>query len=208
MPIILLPMNLLYRLLKDRTRDGIRRNALAIGSTVFTVLNYLVFQAVAPQGFLQILLALIVSALSLTLIVSSFQRLLLVIWANPILGRWIYESSSSNWGIADLAFKGSELTYSVQLYKSKEDTVSALREEAGFASKCFATVSSSAVSYENGTVELIYRISQTDVSYNTRGGMLTLRPLASGAMKGYWKSDIQGTEPTRGVLDMYRPEGS
>jgi hypothetical protein len=196
---------LLHLLLRERARDGERKAALAVGSTLFTAVNYLVLRAVTPVGLVQIVISLVVSAFSLALIVGVSQRVFIRAWAMPILGRWVYESSSGNWGVADLLLKGTELTYSVQLYETGDDALAAVRGERGFAAKCMATVSSAGVFYDAGTVELIYKIEQVDERYAPRSGRLTLRPLGAGAMKGYWKSDLRGADPATGVLNMYRP---
>ncbi|HEX6682291.1 MAG TPA: hypothetical protein VF062_05825 [Candidatus Limnocylindrales bacterium] len=199
-------MSLLHTILRDRNIDGIRQASLAIGAVIFSGLNIAVLGVLEPRGLWQIVPAVIISALSLAVLVRGIQRLLLVSWARPVLGQWVYISSSGNWGLADIGIRGGEFTYSVQLYRTEQDTMAAVRQEPGFVSRCFATVTSAGVTYEKGQVELVYKISNAEEGYAPRSGMLTLSPLSPTAMKGYWKSDIMGEEASRGVLNMWRPE--
>lgn len=199
-------MRYFHPLLRDRNIDGVRQASLGVAAVVFSVLNIVVLQDLALAGAAAKLLAVLVSALSLALIVGIVQRLFLLIWAHPVLGRWVYESSSGNWGLARIDLRGGELTYSVQLYRTEADVRAAVRGEPGFAARCFATVSSSGVTYEKGQLELIYNVDRSHEDYATRSGMLTLAPLDRSAMKGYWRSDILGAEPSRGTLDLHRPD--
>ncbi|MCI4062563.1 hypothetical protein MRQ36_08295 [Micromonospora sp. R77] len=198
-------MRYLHPLLRDRNIDGVRQAALATAAVVFSVLNVVLLQAIPLDDGESKLLAVLLSAFSLALIGGVVQRMFLSIWAHPVLGQWVYESSSGNWGLARIDLRGGELTYAVQLYRTEEDALAAVRGEPGFVSRCFATVSSVGVTYEKGQVELIYKVDRSHEDYATRSGMLTLTPLSRWAMKGYWKSDILGAEPSRGVLDLYRP---
>ncbi|MET8118770.1 hypothetical protein [Micromonospora sp. NPDC005189] len=199
-------MRYLHPLLRDRNIDGVRQASLATAAVIFSVLNVVVLQNTDLRDVRTKAAAVLLSALSLAIIGSIVQRLFLLIWAQPVLGQWIYESSSGNWGLAHIGLRGGELTYSVQLYRTERDALAAVRGEPGFVSRCFATVSSVGVTYEKGDVELIYKINQSHEDYAARNGMLTLSPLSEWAMKGYWKSDILGTEASRGILDMYRPK--
>ncbi|GAB3143388.1 hypothetical protein GCM10027290_19600 [Micromonospora sonneratiae] len=199
-------MRFLHPLLRDRNIDGVRQASFAVAAIIFSTLNVVALKQADLRGFLPVAVAVVVSALSLALVVSLVQRLFLYIWAYPILGQWVYESSSGNWGLATLELRGGELNYSVQLYHTEADAMAAVRNEPGFVSRCFATVSSVGVTYDRGQVELIYKVGHSHGDYETRNGMLTLTPLSPGEMKGYWKSDILGDEPTRGTLDLYRPK--
>ncbi|MBB5871681.1 hypothetical protein F4553_005060 [Allocatelliglobosispora scoriae] len=202
-------MGFLHALLRDRNIDGVRQMALAGGAVLFSVLNSVTLAFVRPSGLGQTAVAAIVSAFSLAVIVRTLQLILLRWWAHPILGEWVYESSSGNWGLARLDIRGGDLRYTVQLYRTQADTLAAVRQEPGFVAKCFATVTSVGATYLDGQVELVYKIgTTTQEGYAPRSGMLTLSPLSYSAMKGYWRSDIQGSEPSRGVLDMYRPNTS
>ncbi|MCX4389609.1 hypothetical protein OG777_22135 [Micromonospora peucetia] len=198
-------MRYLHPLLRDRNIDGVRQASLATAAVIFGVLNVIVLQNADLRDVQTKAATVLLSALSLAVLAGLVQRLFLMIWAQPVLGEWIYRSSSGNWGLARIDLRGGELSYSVQLYRTEQDAQAAVRGEPGFVTRCFATVSSVGVTYEKGQVELIYKISDAHEDYATRSGMLTLRPLRAGAMKGYWKSDILGAESSRGVLDMYRP---
>lgn len=199
-------MRYLHPLLRDRNIDGVRQASLATAAVIFSVLNIAVLQRADLPDLRSKGTAVLLSALSLALIGGVVQRLFLLIWAWPVLGQWVYESSSGNWGLARIDLRGGELTYSVQLYRTEADTLAAVRGEPGFVARCFATVSSVGVTYDKGQVELIYKVSGSHEDYQPRSGMLTLTPLSEWAMKGYWKSDILGAEPSRGVLDLYRPK--
>ncbi|MGK5677341.1 hypothetical protein ACSNOB_31520 [Micromonospora sp. URMC 106] len=199
-------MRYLHPLLRDRNIDGVRQASLATAAVIFSVLNVAVLQQAELRDSGAKVLAVLVSALSLALVGGVVQRLFLLIWAHPVLGQWIYESSSGTWGVADIGLRGGELTYSVQLYRTEEDALAAVRREPGFVARCFATVSSVGVTYDKGQLELIYKIGDAHEDYSPRSGMLTLTPLGEREMKGYWKSDILGAEASRGVLDMYRPK--
>jgi hypothetical protein len=198
-------VSVLHLLLRDRDIDGVRQAALAIGAVIFSALNVTVLHATQPSGFWQFLLAVLASTLSLAVVVRGLERILLASWASPVLGTWVYRSSSENWGLAIISLRGGELNYSVQLYQTQDDVMAAVREESSFVARCFATVSAVGVTYEKGQVELIYKINQAHSDYQLRSGMLTLSPLSPSTMKGYWKSDILGQESSRGTLDMYRP---
>lgn len=198
-------MAFLHALLRDRNIDGIRQASLAVGAIIFSAVNVAVLSVLEPRGVWQVVLTILVSAFSLALLVQVIQRMLLVSWAQPVLGKWVYRSSSGNWGLAEIGIRGGEFTYSVQLYRTEEDTMAAVRQEPGFVSKCFATVTSVGVTYEHGQVELVYKIHNAEEGYAPRSGMLTLSPLSPHAMKGYWKSDILGSESNRGILNLWRP---
>lgn len=197
---------MLHTFLQDKNVDGIRLASLAVGAVVFSALNVAVFGRVKPGGPWQLLAVFFGAALSLAVIVRLVQRLLLLAWARPVLGRWVYESSSGNWGLAVIDIHGGELRYSVQLYATRAEVLAAVLGQPDAVSSCFATVTSVGVTFHNGSVELIYKIDQTSNEYAPRSGMLTLSPLSPRTMKGYWKSDIDGTEANRGVLDMQRAE--
>lgn len=199
-------MRLVHMVLKDKDIDGIRQAALAVGALLFSGINVSVFSVFKPAGVIGILSAIMVSALSLNALFRLVQRMLLLAWASPVLGRWVYKSSSGNWGLATISIRGGELTYEVQLYMTESDTMAAVREEPGFVTNCFATVTSIGATYRGGQVELIYKVDRAHEHYPLRSGMLTLTPLSPNAMKGYWKSDIEGDEPKRGILDMWRPD--
>ncbi|GAB2927230.1 hypothetical protein GCM10027280_13260 [Micromonospora polyrhachis] len=198
-------MRFLHPLLRDRNIDGVRQSSFAVAAIIFSTLNVVVLKQAQLRGLWSIIVAVVISVLSLALVASVVQRLFLTIWAHPVLGIWVYESSSGNWGLASIDLRGGELNYSVQLYRTEADAMAAARNEPGFASKCFATVTSVGVTYDRGQVELIYKVGLSQGDYEPRSGMLTLSPLSPGEMKGYWKSDILGDEPTRGTLDLYRP---
>jgi len=199
-------MRFLRRSLAEQEIGGVRQIALAIGALVFSGLNIVVLDVVHLNGAWQAIVALAVSTVTLTWLVSTAQRIFLRSWAYSILGKWAYKSSSGNYGLAEITFYRGELQYEVQLYRTEDDLNSAIKGELGFASKCFATCFSGAVAYKGKQVELIYKILHSEEAYPKRAGMLILKPLSDTEMKGYWTSDIQGTQPNRGTLDMYRPK--
>jgi hypothetical protein len=199
-------MRFLRRSLAEQEIGGVRQIALAIGALVFSALNIVVLDVVHLNGAWQAIVALAVSTVTLTWLVGTAQKIFLRSWAYSILGKWAYKSSSGNYGLAEITFYKGELQYEVQLYRTEDDLSSAIKGEPGFASKCFATCFSGAVAYRGRQVELIYKILQSEETYPKRAGMLILKPLSATEMKGYWTSDIQGTQPNRGILNMYRPK--
>lgn len=196
----------LRRTLAEQEIGGVRQVALAIGAIMFSALNIIVLDVIRLSGAWQAIVALAVSTITLTWLVGTVQKVFLRSWAHSILGRWAYKSSSGNYGLAEITFYRGELQYEVQLYRTEDDLNSAISSAPGFASRCFATCSSGAVAYKGRQVELIYKILQSEETYPKRAGMLILKPLSETEMKGYWTSDIQGTQPNRGILDMYRPK--
>ncbi|GAA4207847.1 hypothetical protein [Actinocatenispora rupis] len=197
-------MHPLHAFLRDKDIDGVRQVALALGSVLFSVLTVVVMRTVHPTGTWQYVVVFLGAALSLTLIVRTLQRLLLSAWGRPILGRWVYESSSGTWGLARIDIHGGDLRYSVQLYPTEETVLAAVRNDPDAVTACFATVHSAGATYADDRLELVYKIEQTSQAYEPRTGILVLRPLNRRTMKGYWSSDITTGEARRGTLDMRR----
>ncbi|HEY3504091.1 MAG TPA: hypothetical protein VGN37_15065 [Actinocatenispora sp.] len=198
-------MRLLYGYLRDKDIDGVRLVALELGAALFAVLNVVLLGTLHPKGAWQYVVVLVGAAVSLTLIVRVIQRLLLTAWGRPVLGRWVYESSSGSWGLARIDIHGGDLRYTVQLYHSEADVLAAVRGEAHAVAACFATVDSSGVTFRGGNrMELVYKVDHTDGKYTPRTGILVLTPLDRRTMKGFWSSDVATGEASRGTLDMRR----
>lgn len=188
----------------------IRSVSLSLGSVVYsiTAVSLLPFlKNVEKNGAWASILSVLVSALALGLLVQSIQHTLLNIWAKPVLGSWVYNSTSGNWGLATIHLIANELKYNVNLYPDEDSVRAAGNKEYLFHEKIFASVDSISVEYSGGTINLIYVITQTDSAfYVPREGILKLTPLPGGsAMKGWWKSDIEGSDsPRRGQLNLLR----
>ena len=191
--------------------------ALYFGSTSLSIITVLVLPSIekfSKHSRIGGLVSVLISALALGLIVRFVERVLLKIWASPVLGSWIYESSSGNWGLASIHFVGNLLKYKVDLFPDAKSVHAALNNEDGFGEKVFASVDSISVEYDHGKLSLIYVITQTDSSiYAPREGILKLIPLSGGsAMKGFWKSDYSnpdtkdGASPRSGILNLVRVE--
>lgn len=158
-------MRVLYLLLRDRDVDGIRVAALTVGAVFFSGANVFVLNTVHPRGFWQLGVVFVTAVLSLTVIVRAIQRLFLASWAAPVLGKWLYKSSSENWGLATIDIRSGDLRYTVQLYRTESEALSASRQESGAVASCFATVTSTGVTYHAGEMELIYKIDRTSGDY-------------------------------------------
>jgi hypothetical protein len=185
--------------------------ALSAGSILFSVIAVIVLPSLANlrghSGWGAIV-SVLISALALGLIVRTIQRVLLNMWSQPIRGTWTYESTSGNWGLARIQLSGSGLKYTVDLYPDEVSVRAAANNEYKFGEKVLATVVSISVEYAQGKVSLIYIINLTDEDvYAPREGILKLVPLPGGmAMKGYWKSDVEGEKSKHGVLNLVRLE--
>ena len=152
------------------------------------------------------ILGILGSTVGLLLLIQVTTGLLLRWWAKPVLGLWAYRSSSGNFALLYLDVEGSSLHYRVDVYPTFQDVTGALDNDPRSIQACVAHAYSTALSYRDGVINLIYRIQHTSEGYAPREGVLKLElmPGARG-MKGYWHSDVEG-EPQRGTLDIYREE--
>lgn len=208
------PMKTIWKLVQRRvqswSQSTIRSASLSLGSVIYSIIAVSILpflKDIEKNGAWASLLSVLVSALALSLLVRTIQYVLLNIWAKPVLGSWVYKSTSGNWGLATIHLIDNELKYNVNLYPDENSVRAAANGEYGFGEKIMASVDSISVEYNRGTLTLIYLITQTNKAiYAPREGMLKLTPLpGNSAMKGWWKSDIEGSnDPKSGQLDLVR----
>lgn len=119
----------------------------------------------------------VIEALALITLVALAERALLLWKTRKIRGEWIYKSSSTNWGHVKIDLTGTDLRYSVDLYKDKSDLVDGVINRA--PGRRFAHGFDRSTMYTGYHFYVWYRVPATrfgDVDYPERSGLLTLTP--------------------------------
>jgi hypothetical protein len=195
---------------REVTEGTVRQLSMTAAAFAYALLAALVLEdgLTAMASFLRLpapLVATLAGAVTIVVLYWVAVRLGLLWWAAPVRGAWVYESSSGNWGLATVSVEGDGLAYDVELYKRPEHVLDALDGLPGSARYCFAHARSRVANYAGRRLEIVYYIDQSSPDYSPREGLLRLEPtMRSDEMKGYWKSDIEGDHPRRGVLDFWR----
>jgi hypothetical protein len=172
--------------LRDRPSSTVRNYALAIGAIVFVSLSV---SLSGPLGKLPDLLRVILGAVGLALLVRVVEFVLLRLRAAPMIGQWVYHSTSGNWGLATMRLSGDSLTYEVGLYFTEADLRLAV---AGSTAKLAGSARGEFGVYEDGEFRVHYNIRYSSPDYPARQGSLVVKTVAGGAdqLHGYWFSDL------------------
>lgn len=96
---------------------------------LFDILEHLLLPGLAsasPLGFK--LSGALIQALSLMLLITWIEKIVLSWMTRRIRGDWIYRSSSGNWGHVRISLRGSKLRYGVDLYQSKADLLRVIEQ--------------------------------------------------------------------------------
>ncbi|MEX3694385.1 hypothetical protein AB3X91_41120 [Paraburkholderia sp. BR14263] len=178
---------------------------------------------IAPGGdisrpswpFVSSLLAAAFAGLKIGLLIVLLEQFLYRFFARRIIGRWVYESTTGNFGIAVIAPRGfwaggTTLTYSVNLYRNGDDAFSAMKQTGDTAP--FGTADGIVTSFKDDKLTLIYQVHIGSEKYSARKGILSISPSPdSGIMTGIWEStkiNDDAKVPDRDVrvgdLKMYR----
>lgn len=189
--------------LQNRSSATIRGGSLSFSALAFSTLA-VTFADTARQ--LPDVLQILLSAVSLALIATVVEAILLRWRASAVTGRWSYESASGNVGIGEIAMRGGSLTYNFSLYGNLEDAF-ADRQKSGH-------VTSPHTSFEDGFFWVNYKIDFRRSDYAPREGcvVITLPTNGiSGTMTGYWFSTYisvsdDGTPSNSGELYFTRLE--
>ena len=195
------------------TRQSVWAIAVVLAVLVHSILDTVVtasavtshFPSLSP-GTLNVLLTL-ARAIQLTMLLFAFEWVLLRMWARRILGHWAYYSESGNFGLARIKVASGRLKYTVELYKTAEEVIGALRKEESVS--CFAHVSSIMSEYSNGEFYTDYHIDYADKSFLPRKGLLRLIPTENPKrMDGYWHSTVESkySELRKGTLKFLRED--
>lgn len=166
--------------LQNRSSAEIRGTSLSLSALAFSTLAVAGADVVRdlPKG-VQILL----SAVSLALIVTVVETILLRWRSSAITGSWSYESASGNVGIGQIAMQAGSLSYNFSLYANLEDAF-ADRHKLGH-------VTSPHTSFEDGFFWVNYKIDFSSSDYAPREGCVVITlPTngTSGTMTGFWFS--------------------
>jgi hypothetical protein len=164
------------------------------------------------------IVAAAISAVSLAFLFIGLRSALNRIWASPILGVWAYETvphdeskrADTGYGVAEIKLLArGEISYRVDLYRSAEDAVRALRDEVPVVPS-HGTANGLAVSFDetSGALWILYQVEYYSDLDPDREGHLFLRatgPTKQRVLRGSWASDLHGRELSAGTMTMMRP---
>ena len=172
--------------LRDRSSDTVRNYALAFGAVVFASLSV---SLSGPLGKLPDLLRVILGAIGLALLVRVVEFALLRLRAAPMIGEWVYASTSGNSGRASIRLSGNSLTYDVDLYRTEADLRDAV---TGSPAKVAGSATGEFGVYEHGEFRVHYNVRYSSTDYPARQGSLVVKTVAGRAdqLHGYWFSDL------------------
>ncbi len=194
------------------TQPEVRNTALGLAIVGYTTLDTLAtsdfvhshFSSVSPT-VLTVLLILS-KAIEFTTLFLILEAILLKIWARHILGCWAYRSESGNFGLATISLAAGRMKYRVELYKTKEEVIGALKKDVKV--RPFAQVHSLISEYEDGEFYTDYHIEHAEKTFMRRKGLLRLIPTTRrGVMTGYWHSTYTSPDPAQpneGTLEFLR----
>lgn len=208
---------------------SIRQFAVSIALIVFAIVKSIddripdVLLWIAPGGdvslpswtFTSSLLASAFAGLKIGLLIVILEQLLYRFFARRIIGRWVYESTTGNFGIAEIAPRGfwaggTTITYAVNLYRNGDEVISAMKQKGDTTP--FGTADGIVTSFKDDKLTLIYQVHIGSEKYNARKGILSLSPSPdSGIMTGIWESTrinddvkVPDRDVRVGDLRMYR----
>lgn len=166
--------------LQNRSASAIRGTSLSLSALAFSALAVTFVDSVREMpAVIQFLL----SAVSLALIASIVESVLLRWRASAVTGRWFYESASGNVGIGKIGMRSNSLTYNFSLYGTREDAF-ADRQKLGH-------VVSPHTSFEDGLLWVNYKVDFSRTDYVSREGCVVITLPTSGitgTMTGFWFS--------------------
>lgn len=194
--------------------------AIAIGALIFSALSALALPPAANAslvsslgltGLLGVVFSTLFGGVGLIAIIFIIKALFLRLWTLPILGLWLYKSSSGNYGSARLLLRNNRLEYRVDLYLSAKDLIAAY--EGHSIRPCFSVAHSKGLTFQDGQLDIIYSIPTGKPDYPNREGLLILHKTANPKeMLGTWRSFVQSesrvndvTEQRCGTLEFLRP---
>jgi hypothetical protein len=165
------------------------------------------------------ILAATISAIELGLLLTITEIAVYRIFARKYLGRWIYKSSSSGFGIAEIAVSGLwtggvHLRYNVTLMEDEQAVLSVLTGKR--VSEPVGTARGMLVGLTQDQLQIAYEVSQGKIPANdklaAKRGFLVITPLPHGKfLKGVWESSKENYDKDRedsvrrGDLDFLRP---
>jgi hypothetical protein len=165
------------------------------------------------------ILAATISAIELGLLLTISEMLVYRVFARKYLGRWIYKSSNTGYGIAEIAISGLwtggvHLRYNVTLMESEQAVLSLLTGKR--APEPIGTARGLLVGLTQDQLHIAYEVSQgimpKDDGLVAKRGFLVITPLPHGNfLKGVWESSKKNYDKDRedslrqGDLDFLRP---
>jgi len=199
--------------------DNAENLAIAVSTTVFSVLAVVVSPAIADAGFALSIMSALIGAVSLSAVFVLLRKAFHRAWARPILGAWIYrtrphdESKRQEVGFGVAEFSQSadgSLHYRVDLYHDASDAIDAATGESSVA-ESHGTAVGLAQTFEpqTGALWILYQVQYYDDDEPDREGHLYLRasgPSGHSILRGSWASDLEGKQLSAGVMTMTRPE--
>jgi hypothetical protein len=159
-------------------------------------------------------LSAVVQGVSLVLLVTGIESVVLSWVTRRIRGDWIYLSSSGNWGHVRIKLKDSKLRYKVDLYLKKEDLLRVIEEHKPGTS--IGSGYDKMTLFTGDAFYAWYYVPQTG-KYPERQGMLTLTQTNDENRWAAWwertgalrqsQTDLKGAMARVMLLDQRSPAG-
>lgn len=186
----------------DRSASTVAGMALTLSTLLFSIL---VVKVQPMLTDLDPLLQLLIAAVSLGTLVSFLGWLFEWVRTRDVRGQWVYRSSSTNWGLAEISQTGTNLAYEVQLFATRAGVEAALAGDPVPAEELLGHTTSTFCEFEDGRVAIRYVVARSSTNYEKRAGFLELVPTGVGSeyMTGYWTSTLVGGH---GELHLTRPQ--
>lgn len=193
--------------------------ALAVSTTLFSVLAVAVAPEVGDSGFVVRLAGAALGAVTLGTFFVVLRRYLHRQWAKPLLGVWVYrtrpheEAKRGDIGYGVVEFSqdlDGALHYRVDLYRTAEDAIAAAKGEPPVGESHGTAVGLTQAFDENsGALWILYQVLYYDDTEPDREGHLFLRaagPAGHRVLRGWWASDLNGRQLSAGVMTMLRSD--
>ncbi|MHC1790240.1 hypothetical protein [Solidesulfovibrio sp.] len=190
--------------------NKIRNLSLVISSTVYSLFYVWFFHDFLMEAKLPYIytasIRIIIGLFGLIFCYNYFSKLFYTFYGRRFIGEWPYKSDGGNFAIAKIRATPSGMHYTVDLYHSAEEVLSALDQKPEVDP--FARAHDIMSQFKENQITFIYSIDFTTQSFPKRKGMLELipDPTNPSKIKGYWETTLSAAEKRCGGLSLYKPE--
>jgi hypothetical protein len=189
----------------DRDAETVRGGAFGIAVVAYSIL---VVATSAQTGDIHPVVQVLLAAVSLAGIVALVEGAARRLRTRAVRGIWMYRSSSSNWGLAEISGRRNGLYYSVQLFADEESLLACYRGEGTNWHSFLGHTESTFVEFSERQLHIRYEVNYTGPQYPSRAGFLVLQPIGREGydrMVGYWTSTTASDGTSSGRLMFVRP---
>lgn len=181
--------------------SSIREFSLVLSGILFVLLNInFIKELLSPFSnvfWISVALEVILGTFGIVFFHHIILRFLYYLNYHKFYGKWVYRSSSTNFGLAEIKLARGSIDYNVSLYDYAQ--IMQVLNKDNKAPHPWATARKLFSAVEDNELNLVYEVNYNEHSYLQRKGILSIKTVldlessSHRRMIGKWESTVKNT---------------